>query len=112
MTTWTLSKNSAGFSQILKEQSCKKDIWFTNPIAMLLNYENPLTYTPFSNFAIKYLTKTITKKFAKSVLPVQYGAQVKLKKKGQTSRDTVPFIICTFLGMGLTHEIYLLSKTI
>ena len=34
---------------------CKKGIWFTNPIAILLNYENPLTYTPFSNFAIKYL---------------------------------------------------------
>ena len=72
----------------------------------------PLPTRHFRTLQSKIFTKTITKKFAKSVLPVRYGAQVKLKKKGQTSRDTVPFIICTFLGMGLTHEIYLLSKTI
>ena len=27
MTTWTLFENFEGFSQILKEQSGKKDIW-------------------------------------------------------------------------------------
>ena len=42
-TMWALSENFESFSQILKEKSGKKIhlVVFTNPIAIILKYENP-----------------------------------------------------------------------
>ena len=105
-TTWTLSVNFEGFSQILKEQSGEKRYFvvFTNPIAIIkkiwkcpyvkknvcIRVVNDYADTQFSNFAIEYLHEN--EKLWESAFACSYGgAQVESfkQKNGRKSRDTV-----------------------
>ena len=102
MTTRTLSENFEGFSQILKEQSGKKEVLgcVCTPNSNNLKIWKPpyqkinLRVRVVNKYAdTRFLNLAKTKRFVKPFLPVHMGPMSDLLSKtynGRISRDTGP----------------------